>query len=65
MAVNREDLKTGTKIKVRGSFGNGPIVCGVVEDVEWDEDRQAYVVNYQYDGEGLWAYIDQVVEIIR
>lgn len=65
MAVDIDDIRIGDKIQVRGQFNTGPIVIGEVVGKEWDESRGCMLIDYEYNGEGFWAYIDQVIKIVN
>lgn len=62
--VKLKDLREGSVVYVRGSFGNGAPVRATVIDVCEDVKNGYPGIDYETaDGEGYWAYLDQVVRI--
>jgi len=61
-AWNPLDLKAGDKVRLMSNFGNGPMVVGIVEEVERDVKNGFPGICYRAIGSdhGNWAYMDQV-----
>ncbi len=59
---NPLDLKAGDKVRVMSNFGNGPMVVGIVEEVERDVKNGQPGISYKTIGApgGNWAYMHQV-----
>jgi hypothetical protein len=64
------DVKQGDTVKVRSSFGGGPVVTGVVSGVFADIKRGYPGIDYKLNGcedpaSERWAYLDQVDEVVK
>lgn len=66
MMVRLEDMRVGSIVRVRGSFGRGPAVLARVDEVERDIKNGrpgiAYVVLDTKDEH--WAYLEQVDRVV-
>lgn len=59
------DLKAGQTVQVKTSFGVGPVVVGIVQGVYRDIKNGRPGIDYSVDGHESWAYLDQVVEVLK
>lgn len=59
---NPLDLKAGDKVRLMANFGNGPMVVGIVEEVERDVKNGLPGISYKQIGSktGNWAYMHQI-----
>ncbi len=69
MAIKLSDVKEGSVVTVRQNFGRGPVVKGRVDEVESDIKNGYPGIGYtiiggEEDGEGYWAYLEDVVKVI-
>lgn len=63
--VDTTKLKPGSVVVVRGGFGDEPPEQITVEGVEYDEDKNDYIIDYtDKKGDGRWAYINQIQKVI-
>jgi len=64
--VSLQDIREGSRVIVRGSFGNGPaqiaVVTGVMEDIK---NGFAGIDYLDERGESYWAYLDQVDRVVN
>lgn len=67
MSIKLSDLKEGMKIMVRGGFGSEAPREAVIDCLEPGGKNGMDIVNYVEvkSGEERWAYLDQVVRIIK
>jgi hypothetical protein len=64
--VELKQLRVGSTIRVRGAFGTGPVTLASVEDVDEDIKNGSPGIEYRDLGnEQHWAYLDQVVEVVK
>lgn len=68
--MNIRNVKNGDTVKLKTSWGAGPVVTGVVTAVENDINNGRPGIEYTLDGYALndpaggrWAYMDQVTEV--
>jgi hypothetical protein len=60
------DLNIGSVVKVADAWGSGPILVGTVIELDPDIKNGLPGISYELaDGEGKWAYLDQVRAIIK
>ena len=59
--VQLEDIREGSVVIVRGNFGSGPEERVKVEDVHRDVKNGMPGIDY----EGHWAYLSQVVRVVK
>jgi len=64
--VQLNEMREGSRIIVRGSWGSGNQVVGVVTDVCKDVKNGIPGVDYTVESTGAthWAYLDQVDQIL-
>ena len=60
------DIKEGSRVLVRGGFGNEPAKFAVVNSVEADIKNGRPGIDYTEEstGDGRWAYLDQVQKVL-
>jgi hypothetical protein len=64
--VRLADIRVGSTIRVRGAFGSGPVTLASVEGVEADIKNGYPGIDYRdLRNQGYWAYLDQVVEVVK
>ena len=63
--IKLSQVREGSIVRVRGSFGNGAPVRARVVGVEEDIKNGYPGIDYTVlaDGEGYWAYLDQVIAV--
>ena len=59
--VQLEDIRKGSIVIVRGNFGSGPEERVKVEEVDSDIKNGMPGIDY----EGHWAYLSQVVRVVK
>lgn len=64
------DVKQGDTVKLRSTFGGGPIVTGVVSGVFADIKNGYPGIDYKLNGSEdadseRWAYLDQVDYVVK
>jgi hypothetical protein len=59
--VRISDIREGSVVVVRGNFGNGVPQQVVVDEVEDNIKNGRPGIGY----EGSWAYLDQVVRVVK
>jgi len=64
--VTLEQLRSGSKVLVRGDFGSGSAKRATVESVEEDIKNGRPGIDYTVDssGEQHWAYLDQIQRVL-
>lgn len=63
MNLKLEDLKEGDVVIVDSNFGSGPLVTGIVINVEADIKNGRPGIDYKNErGSESWAYLSQVVQ---
>lgn len=64
--VTLEQLRSGSKVLVRGDFGTTSAKRATVESVEEDIKNGRPGIDYTVDssGEQHWAYLDQVQRVL-
>jgi len=64
--VELKQLRVGSTIRVRGEFGSGPVTLASVESVDSDIKNGRPGIDYRdLRNEPHWAYLDQVVEVVK
>jgi hypothetical protein len=64
--VTLEQLRSGSKVLVRGGFGTTSAKRATVDNVEEDIKNGSPGIDYTVDssGEQHWAYLDQVQRVL-
>jgi len=64
--VKLEQLRSGSKVLVRGGFGTTSAKRATVDNVEEDIKNSSPGINYTVDasGEQHWAYLEQVQRVL-
>jgi len=64
--IKLADIREGSTVMVRGNFGQGFAVKGVVEGVHSDIKNGRPGIDYTAVGatSGNWAYLDQVTAVV-
>jgi hypothetical protein len=63
--ITLEQVREGSTVLVRGSFGNAPARRATVTGVEADIKNGQPGIDYELtDGESYWAYLDQVEKVL-
>jgi len=66
MNLKLEDLKKGDTVVVSANFGLGPLVTGIVINVESDIKNGRPGIDYKNKrGSESWAYLSQVVQKVN
>lgn len=61
-----DDVRIGSVVIVRGSFGNGRPVQGTVDEVDDNIKNGNPGIGYETtDGDSHWAYIEQVSSVVK
>ena len=64
--VEFKQIRVGSTIRVRGDFVSGPVTLASVEGVEADIKNGRPGIDYRdLRNEPHWAYLDQVVEVVK
>jgi hypothetical protein len=64
--VKLKDLREGSVVYVRTNFGTGPRVKATVVEVCEDVKNGLPGIDYETDdGDGSWAYLDQVQAVYK
>jgi hypothetical protein len=64
--IELKDIRVGSKVRVRGAFGTGPVTLASVEGVDSDIKNGYPGIDYRdLRNQGHWAYLDQVVEVVK
>jgi len=65
MAVFLEDIREGSVVVVRGGFGSEPPQTVTVDEVHAEIKNGRAGIDYtESNGNGRWAYLDQVQKVI-
>jgi hypothetical protein len=59
--VKLKDIRPGSIVIVRGSFGSGPEERVTVEEVHEDVKNGRAGIDY----DGSWAYLTQVMRVVK
>lgn len=63
--ITLKNVRVGSVVLVRGGFGQDPAVRARVVNVEQDIKNGQPGIDYDtMDGDGYWAYLDQVERVI-
>ena len=64
--VQLNEMRVGSRVTVRGSFGNEPAKLARVTEVEQDIKNGRPGIGYELvNGDLRWAYLDQVVSVAK
>ena len=62
--ITIEQIRVGSKIRVRGGFGSEPARTVTVNGVDADIKNGRPGIDYtEPDGSGRWAYLSQVEQV--
>lgn len=65
MFIKLSQVRAGSVILVRGSWGSDPAVRATVDSVEEDIKNGRPGIDYTtVNGDGHWAYLDQISKVI-
>lgn len=60
------EIRRGSKVMVRGGFGNDPATLVTVSEVCEDVKNGRPGIDYiKANGDGRWAYLDQVKQVVE
>jgi hypothetical protein len=63
--ITIEQIRVGSKIRVRGGWGTEPARTVTVEGVDADIKNGRPGIDYtEPDGSGRWAYLSQVEQVV-
>jgi hypothetical protein len=63
--IKLEQIRVGSKIRVRGGWGTEPARTVTVEGVDADIKNGRPGIDYtESDGSGRWAYLSQVEQVV-
>jgi hypothetical protein len=66
MAISINDIDIDSEIMVKPDFGMGNSVWAKVTDIEPEGKNGRDTIGYETrNGDGRWAYMDQVVRVIK
>jgi len=67
MTITLKQVRAGSVVIVRGSFGNGRPVQATVVEVERDIKNGYPGIDYEVHGEedGSWAYLTQIDRVVK
>lgn len=67
MAVKLTEMRLGSKVMVRGGFGSEPAKEAIVNELDSDIKNGRPGIGYEEvsTGDGRWAYLDQVVKVLK
>ena len=64
--VRLKDIRVGSTVRVATNFGSGHVTLGSVDEVDSDIKNGRAGIGYKnLRNEGSWAYLEQVVEVVK
>ena len=64
--ITIEQIRLGSRVRVRGGFGTEPARTVTVTGVDADIKNGRAGIDYTAaDGTGRWAYMDQVLQVVE